>query len=121
MKTLLEYIIESTESSAKTAKFNKCVKAAHLDNVVELVCIRTRPTVYQLHVDTDDEKVLNWVDKTMKSIFGFSTTKSIKELQDEYKADAESDPRGGTILFCQFTSWDLTWNLKNRQNMQNNK
>lgn len=114
MKTLFEYICESPESSAKTAKFIKCVKAAKLDDKVQLACIRTRPTVYQLHVYTDDEKVLNWVDKTMKSVFGFSSTKSIKELQDEYKRTS-SDPRGGVILFRQFTSWDLTWNLKNMQ------
>ena len=115
MKTLFEYITESSESSAKTARFTKCVKAAHLEDVVDLVCIRTRPTVYQLHVNTDDEKVLNWVDKTMKSIFGFSSTKSIKELRDEYRRTAAADPRGGSILFRQFTSWDLTWNLKNMQ------
>lgn len=114
MKTLFEYIIESAESAAKTTKFTKCVKAAHLDNIVELVCIRTRPTVYQLHVYTDDEKVLSWVDKTMKSIFGFSSTKTIKELQAEYKLTS-SDPRGGAILFRQFNAWDLTWNLKNMQ------
>lgn len=120
MKTLFEYIIESAESSAKTAKFTKCIKAAHLENVVKLACFRTRPTVYHVHVLTDDEKVLNWVDKTMNSIFGFSTTKSIKELQAEYKA-SELDPGGSVIVFCTFNAWDLTWNLKNRQNMQDNK
>ena len=53
----------------------------------------------------------------MKSVFGFSTTKSIKELQDEYKVTAKADPRGGIILFCQFTSNDLTRNLKNKRNV----
>ena len=117
MWALLEYITESAESAAKTAQFNKYVKSAHLDGIVELVRIPTRPTVYQLHVNTDDERILNWVDNTMKSVFGFSTTKSIKELQDEYKVTAKADPRGGIILFCQFTANDLTRNLKNKRNV----
>lgn len=118
MKSLFEYLVESSESSAKTAKFIKCVKAAGLDNDVKLSCTRTRPTVYQLHVYTDDEKVLKWVDKTMNSIFGFSTNKTIKELQAEFKQMKDLSPWDGVILFAQFTSWDLTWNLKNMQEIQ---
>ena len=98
MKTLFEYI---TESLSKTSVFTKRVESIGLENVVQLTWVRTKPVEYQVVVYTDSEEILKWVDKTMKEVFGFSTTKSIKELQDEFNSTKKS-PHGGAILFAQF-------------------
>lgn len=71
-------------------------------SVWDIVSIRTKPTVWQLHVFTDDQKVWDKINDILKRTMGFVTNVSYQQLKDEFE-NTKSMYGNGSALFC---SWD---------------
>lgn len=71
-------------------------------SVWDIVSIRTKPTVWQLHVFTDDQKIWDKINYVLKQTMGFVTNIPYQQLKNEFE-NTKSLYGDGSVLFC---SWD---------------